>query len=141
MAVADDDDINDILEEMRALTAEFRETTQQTIDEAAKERADAAESKEDREKERRAGTHGRDWQTLQQRIDMGKTTEQDVTTGVDHSPEAVAVRRELGKSLSQGRVMFADIVDNQEGEFSELQRAQDELARTMERLRELNRNL
>jgi hypothetical protein len=141
VAVADDDDINEVLEEIRAFTAEFRETTQQTIAEAAKERADATESKDEREKERRSGEHGRDWQTLQQRIDMGKTTEQDITSGVDHSPEAVAVRRVLGASLSQGRAMFADMVDKEEGEFAELQRAQAELARTMERLRELNRNL
>jgi len=53
----------------------------------------------------------------------------------------VAVRRVLGASLSQGRAMFADMVDKEEGEFAELQRAQAELARTMERLRELNRNL
>lgn len=44
---------------------------------------------------RRNGECGRAWQVLQQRIDLGETTERDVYSGADDSPEAQQARKEM----------------------------------------------
>ena len=135
------DDINEVLEEIRAATAEIRQTTRETVAQTAIDREKSAEAREELEKDRRLGEHGRDWQILQERIDTGRTTFDDIVHGVDHSEEAQAVRRQLGKSLGKARSEFAEAVENERDEFTELQEAQEQLARTIARLNELNRRL
>ena len=135
------DDINDVLEQIRAATAQIRQTTRETIEEAKADREKDAEQRGELEKERRNGKHGRDWQILQERIDLGRTTFDDIVNGVDHSPEAKAVRDQLGRSLGTARVAFAETVENEQDDFAELQLAQAKLARTIAQLNELNRSL
>lgn len=58
-----------------------------------------ADARQEIEKQRRLGALGRNWQVLQQRIDLRHTTESDVLTGVDTSVEARAVRADLQRNL------------------------------------------
>lgn len=48
---------------------------------------------------RRNGECGRAWQVLQQRIDLGETTERDVYSGIDDSPEAQQARKEIQERI------------------------------------------
>ena len=58
---------------------------QQMVADAKKE---LEQSQADRAQDARSGALGRDWQTIQSRIDSGETTLSDVFTGRDGSPEA-----------------------------------------------------
>ena len=129
-------EFTDALEEIRSYTAQVRKATEDVKAEAAAERAKRAESEEQIEKERRAGTHGRDWQVLQERIDLKRTTASDVLSGLDHSPEAEAVRRAAQKGLVEGReVGLAAIEENNDnGQLEDLKRAQADLARMIAQL-------
>jgi hypothetical protein len=130
-----------VLEEIRAATAEIRETTAETKAEAERDRAEYAEAREGLEKERRDGVHGSDWKVLQQRIDMKRTTESDIVNGIDHSEEARAVRKQIGRGLVSGRALMQEELHENEEQLDDLRRAQAQLALTMQRLSELNRNL
>jgi hypothetical protein len=130
-----------VLEEIRAATAEIRETTAETKAEAERDRAEYAEAREGLEKERRDGVHGSDWKVLQQRIDMKRTTESDIVNGIDHSEEARAVRKQIGRGLVSGRSLMQEELHENEEQLDDLRRAQAQLALTMQRLSELNRNL
>lgn len=136
---SDDDEIRDALEEIRGYIADARSATEEQRASAAAEKAKNAAAEGDLEKERRAGLHGRDWQVLQERIDMKRTTESDVLSGLDHSPEAEAVRRQAEKGLIPAREIALEYIekDDQTGQLDELKRAQDELARMVARLGEL----
>lgn len=54
-------------------------------------------------KARRAGQMGKAWQTLQSRIDLGKTCEMDIFNGIDKSPEAREVRADLVRNMTKVR--------------------------------------
>ncbi|MBX3094146.1 MAG: hypothetical protein KF680_06345 [Cryobacterium sp.] len=141
MAAVDDDDIQDLLDQIRAATAQIRSTTRATQDEAARERAENAEEREGLEAERRDGEHGRDWQVLQERIDLKKTTQADILNGVDTSPEAQSVRRVVGTNLAKAKSEVPDILDDSKAEFAELRHAQEQLARTAKSLRDFHGSL
>lgn len=139
----EDESIEAVLAEMRQAIAEIDAETREVNDALAEQqKADAAEE-EDIAAARRKGEHGRDWQTVQQNIDLGRTTLDDVITGVDHTPEAEAIRRAMQKLLPSARAQFADIVEesDREGEFTSMREAQAELARAVEQLRQLNLDL
>ncbi|GAA1776268.1 hypothetical protein [Leucobacter iarius] len=85
---------------------------------------------------RRSGEHGRDWQVLQQRIDLGQTSEFQIVQGLDFSAEARAVRAAMGKALGQA-------FEEQEADGPSpvamdpgLAAAQERLVATLQRLRE-----
>jgi hypothetical protein len=139
--MATDSDIADVLEEIRAATADIRATTKATQEEAAKDREQYAEAREGVEKERRDGVHGSDWKVLQQRIDMKRTTESDIVNGIDHSEEARSVRKQIGRGLVKGRDLMHEELEENDDQFDDLRRAQEHLAQTIQRLSEINRNL
>lgn len=60
-----------------------------------------ADSQKQRSEDRRSGKMGPDWQVLQGRIDMRKTTESDIFSGVDKSPEARRVRESMVKGVNK----------------------------------------
>lgn len=62
-----------------------------------------AEHHEEVVKARRAGQMGKAWQTLQSRIDLGKTCENDIFNGIDKSPEAREVRADLVRNMTKVR--------------------------------------
>jgi hypothetical protein len=80
---------------------------------------------------------------VQQSIDLGKTTLDDVISGVDHSPEAKALRAIMQATLPAARAQFATVVEDQQeaGDLSQLHAAQAELAVALEKLNRLNANL
>ena len=130
------DEIADALQEIRGYTADIRKETDEQKLSLAAFRSSAAAAEADLEKERRAGEHGRDWQVLQERIDLKKTTAADVLNGIDHSPEAEAVRRQAEKGLIHGREIALENIeeDNESGQLEDLKRAQAELARMVAQL-------
>lgn len=135
-----DPEIEAILAEMRETMAEFRAETAAVSEQLETEkRADAA-ANSDIEQARRNGEHGREWQAVQQSIDLGKTTLDDVITGVDHSPEAKALRAMMQATLPAARSEFVAVVETQQeqGDLAELHRAQAELAVALEQLNRLN---
>lgn len=71
-----------------------------------------AERRKQVEERRRAGKDGRAWQVLQQRIDMGKTCENDILAGIDKSPEAREVRGYFGKLAGRMRDYVEDVDDS-----------------------------
>jgi len=141
--MAGHDEIADVLESIRASTREIQAFTRETNEKRAEDRKAFAEANGVMEKERRSGKHGRDWQLVQERIDMGRTTLDDVVNGVDLTPEAHAVRTKMGGVLAEAREQLKDAVESDEGEndYKKVQRAQAELARTLEQMRTLNLGL
>ena len=97
--------------------------------------AEARSRGANREKEivtaRRDGRLGRDWQVLQQRIDMRHTTVSDILNGLDHSEEARAVRRTAGKNLARVRDAYREKLSEPD---NELQASLDALADARNRL-------
>jgi hypothetical protein len=138
-----DPEIDAVLADMRATMAQFRQETDAVADELAKDRAKDAESRDAVETARRNGEHGPEWRAVQQSIDLGKTTLDDVIRGVDHSPEAQALRAMMQKVLPGARAKFAELVDTQieAGDLAALQQAQQDLAKSLADLNRLNANL
>jgi hypothetical protein len=97
-----DKQISDAVEGLRALTDEVRGQVEEGRAELEARREARKEADEETADARRRGDHGRDWQTLQQRIDLNRTTLWDILTGVDPSEEARAVRK-----LAQERMVEA----------------------------------
>ena len=91
-----------------------------------------AEKTKELENKRRKGECGRAWQVLQQRIDMGKTCEEDILAGIDKSPEAREVRGYLAQNMSYVR----DSVEEADDEDNEAAQARVALDKGMTRLRE-----
>ena len=91
-----------------------------------------AEKTKELENKRRKGECGRAWQVLQQRIDMGKTCEEDILAGIDKSPEAREVRGYLAQNMSYVR----DSVEDADDEDNEAAQARVALDKGMTRLRE-----
>jgi len=57
-----------------------------------------------REKAALRGDLGPEWQKIQQKIDLNKTTVDDVFNGTDESPEAIALRERSEENLSTLKV-------------------------------------
>ncbi|KAB8296531.1 hypothetical protein [Bifidobacterium apri] len=89
-----------------------------------------AKQKKENEQRRRNGEDGRAWQVLQQRIDMGKTCEQDILCGIDKSPEAREVRSYISKFAGQMR----DYVEDTDDPDNEAAQARIVLDEQLERL-------
>lgn len=125
--------IQDILEKIKQATADVEERRREVEAEIARERASRAGDFADLEKKRRAGELGRDWQRLQQRIDLGETTLDDVLRGLDLSDEARAVRRELAAKLPKAREDFLEAIEDGEaaGMLDDIRKAQADLAEAL----------
>ena len=63
-----------------------------------------AEKTKELENKRRKGECGRAWQVLQQRIDMGKTCEEDILAGIDKSRDSVEDADDEDNEAAQARV-------------------------------------
>lgn len=138
--MSDDQEIADVLESIRASTREIQAFTRETNEKRAADREAFKDVNDGIEKERRSGKHGRDWQLVQERIDQKRTTLDDVVNGVDLTPEAHAVRTQMGGVLAEVRDQLKDAVESDDGEndYQKVQRAQAELSRTLEQMRTLN---
>lgn len=91
----------------------------------------------DLEERRRKGEMGRAWQILQQRIDLGMTTADDVLEGKDTSPEAMEVRRNMQRNLDT----FREKLEDEDNPEESVLRARGELARGLARLQEMERRM
>lgn len=122
--------IGELLAQVRAMTAEVDAATAAQR-EARKADAQAnAKALQELAAKRRAGELGRDWQVLQQRIDMNQTTQDDILNGVDLSAEAKAVRLQIQRDvIPRARAQFADAMNSEElaTHLDDLHRAQDDL--------------
>ncbi len=120
-----------MLAEVRQATAEVQAATREQKEaRAADQEAHAATDKEQAAK-RRNGDEGRDWQVLQQRIDMNKTTMSDILTGVDVTEEARRVRAHIQRDvLPRMRAQFAEAMATEDvaATVSGLREAQEGLA-------------
>lgn len=120
-----DDDAEQARADARALIEEIAETRAQLRERAAAKVDANAERRREIEDARRAGEHGRDWQVLQQRIDLRETTQSDILNGLDHSAEARAVRQVAGEGLARLRTAYRTAVSEPD---EQLQEQLDELA-------------
>lgn len=118
-------------------------TLEAETDRFERERPERDESMDAMAEERRSGRAGRDWQVVQQRIDLGQTTFEDVVSGVDQSDEATAAREQLAAQLPAARTRFVEAFDDPEEEAAvdELARSRAELAATVEELQQVLRDL
>ena len=108
-----------------------RKTMQTKLAERKRQIAEKnAKQREDIERRRRNGEDGRAWQVLQQRIDMGKTCEQDILCGIDKSPEAREVRGYISKFAGYAR----DYVEDTDDPENEAAQARTVLDKELERL-------
>ncbi|UOE43951.1 hypothetical protein [Agromyces larvae] len=133
--------------EFESLLAELAEATAE-IERETRAQRDAFRAQRDADRERddaaaaarRNGEHGRDWQVLQQRIDLSRTTLADIVNGVDDSDEARQVRRVMQRGLPEARQQFADLAaDEQQADAVRgIGEAQAELARTIDRARAIS---
>ena len=133
-----DFDIEAGLAQMREAMAEIDRMTKEGEAEFAAERASLDEAMKDLEEDRRAGRAGRDWQVLQQRIDLRETTLDDIVGGLDLSDEAEAVRKEMSAALPDLRAKYLDALEApaNEGGVAEAERAQAALAKSIDDLNE-----
>lgn len=131
------------LAEMRDAMAQIDAMTKEGEAEFAAQRPALDDAMEELEEQRRAGAAGRDWQVLQQRIDLRETTLDDIVGGLDPSDEAVAVRKEMSAALPDLRSKYIDALEDPEraGSVAEAERAQAELSKSIDELNETLREL
>lgn len=98
---------------INALTASIRRSHARFKVEAAERRAERAE-------ENRRGDNGPDAQRMQERIDRGETTWEEVRDGTDQHPSSIRVRQNIAANLDR----LAEVVAN-DPETVEQQRRQD----------------
>lgn len=67
----------------------------------AREAEEDARADEQRAQAARSGALGADWQVVQQRVDLGRTTLADVFSGADTSPQARALRERSAQRLAE----------------------------------------
>lgn len=122
-----------------ALIADNEATLEREAARFERERAELDEPMQAIAEERRSGRSGRDWQVIQQRIDFGQTTFEDVVSGVDQSDEARAVREQLGAQLPSLRTRFVEALKDpdEEAVVDDIARARSELAATVEELQQV----
>ncbi|GAA3591858.1 hypothetical protein GCM10022198_14740 [Klugiella xanthotipulae] len=95
--------LNSMLAEMREAAEELTQQARHRADEIVRVRAEGEDAERLTAQKRRAGDWGADWRTLQGRIDLNQTSAEDIYNGLDHSPEARAVRRAIGQGLAMTR--------------------------------------
>lgn len=139
----DDFDLEANLAEIQAAMAEIDGWTKQGEADFAAERAKFDDILKDVEESRRSGKDGRDWQVLQQRIDMRETTLDDIVGGLDQSDEAVAVRAQMSASLPELAKAYSDFLDDPEQvpERAEAEAARAELAKSLDEFDQMLRDL
>ncbi len=125
--------------QLQAATAQLDARTRAMA--AAREQREAARRDEavKTAEARRRGEHGRDWQILQQRIDLGQTSEFAVLQGLDLSTEARAVRTAMGKTLGELEDAAEEEHEGPVPLTPEIVEAQQRLVETLQRLRESTR--
>ncbi|WP_058594398.1 hypothetical protein [Leucobacter chromiiresistens] len=125
--------------QLQAATAQLDARTRALA--AAREQREAARADEARKtaEARRRGEHGRDWQILQQRIDLGQTSEIAVIQGLDVSAEARAVRKAMSVTLGQVVDQAAEADEGPVPLTPEMVDAQQRLIETLQRLRDSTR--
>ena len=109
-------DVGELQAAIDAAIASNEAPLQRESERLERERAELEEPLKAIEEERRSGRAGRDWQVLQQRIDLGQTTFQDVVSGVDQSDEAKAAREQLSAQLPAARQRFVEALKDPEEE-------------------------
>jgi hypothetical protein len=136
-------EMDSILDDMRKSIAEIREKTAVVAASREQDRQQRLKDGDVLATARRAGEHGRDWQVLQQRMDLGQTTLDDILSGVDLSEEAKAVRAEVQKLLPAAGALFAEALEDGAGTgaVERMQQAQAQLAEALEQVSRYNRNL
>jgi len=141
--VLGDPEVETVLAEIRATIAEINGETGEIREKRVAEAAEGRKTDDELAAKRRHGDEGRDWQVVQQQIDLGKTTLSDVITGVDLSREARAIRERMQKLLPAARAQFAAIVEDGEavGEFSGIESSRAELERAVAALNALDLGL
>ncbi|MDR2374408.1 MAG: hypothetical protein LBD77_10040 [Bifidobacteriaceae bacterium] len=92
---------DEALEAVRRDTQWLRKVTARMRAERDKLHTMTEESMAEAVRKRRSGESGRAWQRLQQRIDMGTTSLEDVMMGMDHSRDAMEVRDDLTENLGK----------------------------------------
>lgn len=113
---------------------------QQELDEVVEEsRADDLKREQEFAESARKGELGVEWQRLQQRIDLGQTTREDIISGVDESAAARVVqataRENLAKihdDLAAERTNADDDAD--QVSLTQISQMQSDLARRIEEL-------
>ena len=135
-------DMESVLARADELAERVAEKTNRVREQRAARNAEKSETQAGVEAARRSGEQGRQWQLVQQRIDLGKTTMADVVNGVDHSPEAVAVRQLITKALPAARAQFAEQAEELEesGQLAAMQHAQARLNETVSQFDAINPN-
>ena len=137
--MTDAGELDDVREAAARLVADVDGMRAEVAAEAVEERRRAADRRAGIEDARRSGEHGRDWQVLQQRIDLHETTESDILFGLDHSSEARAVRRVVGENLAQVRTAYRQQLSDPDEELASslasLAAVQEELSAVTQRLR------
>ena len=136
--MAENAEFQQLLSEVRAATAEIQAATRAQRESNAAERAARADDDKKLADKRRDGDYGRDWQVLQQRVDMNRTTLEDILSGVDKSNEARAVRTIIERDvIPRAREEYAAALasDDLAGDVDNLKRAQQELADTIAQFR------
>ncbi|MGW9019974.1 hypothetical protein ACWGOE_00655 [Leucobacter chromiiresistens] len=125
--------------QLQAATAQLDARTRALA--AAREQRETARADEARKtaEARRRGEHGRDWQILQQRIDLGQTSEIAVIQGLDVSAEARAVRKAMSVTLGQVVDQAAEADEGPVPLTPEMVDAQQRLIETLQRLRDSTR--
>ena len=111
-------DIRDLQLQAEEFVAATRSAAERVAEATAKRRAGDSARADKLAQERLNGDHGRDWKVLQERIDMRRTTLQDIFCGLDHSPEARAVREILGKNIARTRSTLIEASNDPDGELA-----------------------
>ncbi|QIM19341.1 hypothetical protein G7066_13550 [Leucobacter coleopterorum] len=125
----------DAIEQLRQATARVEARTAALASERRRREDESAKRQGALIEQRRKGEHGRDWQVLQQRIDLGQTTEFDIVQGIDLSNEARAVRKQMGEALGKVADKREESGEGPVALTPELSEAQDRLVATLQRLR------
>lgn len=125
---SDLDDVRRFIDELGAERVEIQQQTAAARDARRAEDEEAAA-------QRRSGAMGREWQVLQERIDMRMTTVEDIVNGVDLSDEARSVRSLAATNLASVREAYIADVRDQDAPLGqaveELSAAQARLSRTL----------
>ncbi|QIK67713.1 hypothetical protein G7072_16375 [Nocardioides sp. HDW12B] len=107
MSLSSDPRLRQALEESRRQTRDavrdLRALTAQTQAEQREFRKEQERSGADRATDARRGALGPAMQRVQERIDRRQTTWNDVVSGADTHPSAVAVRRDIEQGLAEFR--------------------------------------
>lgn len=108
---------------LNSLTASIRRSH-------ARFRVEAAERRGQRAEENRRGDNGPDAQRMQQRIDRGETTWEEVRDGTDQHPSSIRVRQHIAANLDRLAAVVAEDPETLE-EQRRLDAQDEEIRRAM----------